>query len=225
MLALTLIRPWSCALSRGPKPIENRSWAPPRKALGQVIAFHGGKRWDRDASVGMRANIFGAPPLWPGAPSADYESPQGVVGAGRLVGYMAPDGALVPAAGYEVRFNVRRLEGETWYTDGSYGWVFDERVSFDDAIPCGGAQGLWRLGDYPAAVAQAHLDVAGFNAAHPVGTPVRYWSGRRFGDGQISRTREPACMMSGHGSVWLEGVSGSIALSHVEALPSVLELA
>jgi hypothetical protein len=63
--------------------------------------------------------------------------------------------------------------------------------------------------------------VDAFNAIHPVGTPVRYWKGVREGEGRISRTRTPAQMLSGHTAiVWLEGVSGGIALTHVEPLPA-----
>jgi hypothetical protein len=63
--------------------------------------------------------------------------------------------------------------------------------------------------------------VDAFNAIHPVGTPVRYWKGVREGEGRISRTRTPAQMLGGHTAiVWLEGVSGGIALTHVEPLPA-----
>lgn len=58
-----------------------------------------------------------------------------------------------------------------------------------------------------------------WNARHPVGTEVRYWSFVRSGDGVVSRTRSNARMMGGHTAVlWVEGHHGCIALSHVEAL-------
>ncbi|WP_346536985.1 hypothetical protein [Micromonospora sp. DPT] len=56
-----------------------------------------------------------------------------------------------------------------------------------------------------------------FNAIHPVGTTVRYWKGVREGDGKTSTTRTEAQLLSGHTAVvWLEGVSGCIALTHIE---------
>ncbi|MDH6460150.1 hypothetical protein M2302_000301 [Micromonospora sp. A200] len=56
-----------------------------------------------------------------------------------------------------------------------------------------------------------------FNAAHPIGTTVRYWKGVREGDGKTSTTRTEAQLLSGHTAVvWLEGVSGCIALTHIE---------
>jgi hypothetical protein len=59
-----------------------------------------------------------------------------------------------------------------------------------------------------------------FNRLFPVGTRVRYWKGAREGRGKESVTRSEASVLSGHTAVvWLEGVSGAIALSHVEPLP------
>lgn len=65
---------------------------------------------------------------------------------------------------------------------------------------------------------RAQREVDAFNARHPVGTPVRYWLGVREGPGSTSRTRSQAALMSDHASVWIEGVAGSVALSHVEVI-------
>lgn len=58
-----------------------------------------------------------------------------------------------------------------------------------------------------------------FNAAHPVGTPVRYWPWFREGDGIESVTRTPAWLL-GHGEavVSVDGHAGGIALTHVAIL-------
>lgn len=62
----------------------------------------------------------------------------------------------------------------------------------------------------------AEQQAAAFNAAHHVGTPVRYWKGVREGDGVISRTKTPAEVLGGHTAVvWIEDCSGCVALSHV----------
>lgn len=51
----------------------------------------------------------------------------------------------------------------------------------------------------------------------PVGTPVRYWSGSRQGDGEASRTCSTVQLLGGHlPVVWVEGVTGAIAMSHIE---------
>lgn len=59
-----------------------------------------------------------------------------------------------------------------------------------------------------------------WNAKHPVGTLVRYWRGVR-GDGhdETGETRSPAQVLAGHSAVvWIYGCSGSIRLTHVEAI-------
>ena len=59
--------------------------------------------------------------------------------------------------------------------------------------------------------------VAKWNERFHVGTKVRYWTGAREGVGKISYTQSPAEVLSGHTAViWLSGVSGCVALSHVE---------
>lgn len=44
MRALTW-RPWSDAIVRGPKRVENRPWTPPGFFLGETIAIHAGKKY------------------------------------------------------------------------------------------------------------------------------------------------------------------------------------
>lgn len=59
---------------------------------------------------------------------------------------------------------------------------------------------------------------AKWNATHPVGTVVRYWTGLREGEGRTGATRHAASVMCDHVSVWIEGCSGSVCLSHVEVV-------
>jgi hypothetical protein len=65
-----------------------------------------------------------------------------------------------------------------------------------------------------AAIREAEL----WNAAHSVGTTVRYWTGAREGEGRESTTRSEAAEMCGSAVVWIKGQAGCIALSHVEVL-------
>lgn len=58
-----------------------------------------------------------------------------------------------------------------------------------------------------------------FNRLHPPGTPVRYWTGRREGEGQIANTRGAAFALMGHTAVVMLDVAGGVvALSHVSPL-------
>jgi hypothetical protein len=61
-----------------------------------------------------------------------------------------------------------------------------------------------------------------WNERFPVGTPVRYWTGARVGHGQKGKTRTLAEGLNGHTAVlWLEGVSGCVALSHIQPEPKL----
>ncbi len=60
--------------------------------------------------------------------------------------------------------------------------------------------------------------VDAWNAAHPIGTHVRYWPGALGGEALDGVTRTPAQMLGHTPVVWLKGVPGCIALSHVEPI-------
>lgn len=52
-----------------------------------------------------------------------------------------------------------------------------------------------------------------------IGTPVRYWTGCREGDGNASRTRTEVQMLGGHTPVvWVEYEPSAIAVTHVEEI-------
>jgi len=57
---------------------------------------------------------------------------------------------------------------------------------------------------------------AKWNERFPVGTKVRYWTGVREGSGTVSVTRSEAQLLCNTAVIWIEGVSGCVALSHVE---------
>lgn len=62
---------------------------------------------------------------------------------------------------------------------------------------------------------QAEADA--WSAGHPVGTPVRYWSGLREGAGALGEVSHPAQVVSNHVSAWVTGHAACIAISHIEA--------
>ncbi len=58
-----------------------------------------------------------------------------------------------------------------------------------------------------------------FNAAWPVGTPVRYWPILGDGDYEETRTRSVAWHLgSGHTVVKVEGRAGGVSLEHIAVL-------
>lgn len=158
MRAITLWRPWSDAIIHGPKRIENRTWAPPRALLGHTIAIHSGKTWDADIGCGLRAMGSGWSP-----PMENAQSPQGVIGVARLVGFIddaqgvawgraEPSSLLVRCLRETAQWDARiapRLADPWWM--GPVGWIFDEPLALTTPIACRGAQGLWTV---PADVAR-----------------------------------------------------------------------
>ena len=56
-----------------------------------------------------------------------------------------------------------------------------------------------------------------FNARFPIGTLMFAWTGEKKGPGRVGQVRARAEILSGHTPiVWLAGIRGCIALSHVE---------
>jgi len=72
---------------------------------------------------------------------------------------------------------------------------------------------------FNATTRKAQAEALEFNDRHAVGQAVRFWKGRKAGDGQVSRTRTEAQVLGGHTAVvWLRDAAGCVALSHVEPL-------
>jgi hypothetical protein len=69
---------------------------------------------------------------------------------------------------------------------------------------------------------KAAIAVRDFNKQHPVGTPVRYTSDFTQANQPLTtRTRSSAQILaSGKPVIWIEGVAGCVALSHIEAVPA-----
>ena len=69
---------------------------------------------------------------------------------------------------------------------------------------------------------EAQVAAERFNAQHPAGTAVRYWTGVVEGEGRLGKTRSEAYVMGGHTAVVaLEGLAGVISLSHVQPVEPV----
>lgn len=66
--------------------------------------------------------------------------------------------------------------------------------------------------------ARVDAEVAAWNVAHPVGTPVRFWPWTRDEEGRPSRTRSAAWAPGRTPMVLVEGYVGGIILSHVEVV-------
>lgn len=143
---ISIRQPWASLIIGGPlspgvKPIENRTWKPAVRLLGQRIAIHASKKLDMEAFEEL---IDGYIPgfersEWPyGKPG---EFPTGaVIGTARLVRVFVgePRGMFDPVYPDGMPDDCKR-----WY-GGPVGIELREVVRIDP-VPCKGARGFWRL--------------------------------------------------------------------------------
>lgn len=125
--ALTLLHPWPWAILRLGKRIENRGWYP-QHMVGKRIAIHGAKR---PAGLGMKNAKAMAQELAEKFNARD----QLLNGKDFII-----EGLICVATIGEIL----RESDDPWF-QGPYGWKLVDVTVFGHPIPCGGAQGLWRI--------------------------------------------------------------------------------
>lgn len=143
MRALTLIRPWCWAIVHAGKDIENRSWPPPEKVIGSVIAIHSGLKFS-DEAVGAIDGIA-APTYEVGqfAPTHERLWPGGrIVGTARIVGW-AKDRGNPTWVGVDPDVAFAAIHSP-WY-GGPFGWILRDAKALAEPVPCRGGQGLWTV--------------------------------------------------------------------------------
>ncbi len=115
--ALTVRQPWATAIRDLGKHIENRTWAPPEAALGQVIAIHAGHSFDEAGADWIAARL-------------------GIM----LTSKAVPLGAIIALARLQ---RVVEESDDLWFA-GPYGWEFADVLPFEP-LPCRGKLGLWTV--------------------------------------------------------------------------------
>ncbi len=118
MLALTVWQPWAVALIELRKDVENRSWAPPRRAIDTRIAIHAGKTLD-SAAVAHLVRL-------------------GLMRPGAITG--APLGAIVGTVELQ---GGSRSAVSPWAEPGMWHWLVTDPRRLREPVPCRGAQGRW----------------------------------------------------------------------------------
>ncbi len=147
MHGLTVWQPWAFALACGAKPVENRTWPPPARALGQQIAIHAGKEIDRGGIDAFKeiARHPAVKPLLPKGLTLAVMPRSAIVSVGELVGALQVEGGLAGAVVGELSAADReRILASPW-TCGPWAWLFAEMRRLAHPVPCRGAQGLWVL--------------------------------------------------------------------------------
>lgn len=135
MKALTLWQPWAWAVAAGHKPIENRPWPPPSGTVGQRIALHAGKIWDRaraDSVLELSGELYFPPEARTGG---------AIVGFATIVGYVC-DGVCANSG--RLRRELLDADEVRWYF-GPFGWVLRDPIALERPVPCRGFQKLWEL--------------------------------------------------------------------------------
>jgi hypothetical protein len=130
MRALTLWRPWPWAIANGYKRVENRDWAPPEWLLGQRMAIHAGKKYDKASEVEI-CKLLGRDSL-----PAEARVESAIVAVVTVAGVCNLDRQhLADFPGWK---------DQTAWSFGPYVWLLKDVVAIEP-VPCRGAQGLWNL--------------------------------------------------------------------------------
>lgn len=126
---LTLWRPWPTYILHPdilrPKRVENRTWHPPRKLLGQRVGIHAGGTLDHEIEF-----FSGRYTDWHATPA--------------MIEHAAVRFALVGVARVAGSATTCPPGQERWWC-GPVGWLLDDVVCFDEPIQMKGAQGVWTI--------------------------------------------------------------------------------
>lgn len=145
MMGLTLMQPWAWAIAHAGKDVENRTWAPNRKFIGQRIAIHAGRNYDSDAHA-----FFDALGI-------DWRRPAcretGIVATATLRGVLGLQGT--PAS---LAHNLAALFGQSPWLFGPLGWCLADVVPLRQAVPCRGSL-MMLARDYLRAIGAARIAV------------------------------------------------------------------
>lgn len=140
MKALTLWRPWSDAIVHGPKRVENRPWCPPATILGELIAIHAGMKYGIAEGWSLPGDY---------SPPDEDESPTGIVGVARVMGYLdlrkgERRGEIAGGRLFRLGTRIYELDTDPWWL-GPVGWLLEDVVALPKPLACPGALGLWRV--------------------------------------------------------------------------------
>ena len=164
MSAITLHEPWVWLVAEGFKVSETRSWRPPARLLGELIAMHAAKR----PIVWSEVNSEIAKVISDVTGELRGVTPEGmpfgaVVATARLSGYLSVECHETEwgeVAGE--RLSRERAVGQVWtgpcsstegsvlidpygdYSVGRYIWLLEDIRKLSEPIPAIGRQGIWK---------------------------------------------------------------------------------
>lgn len=124
MKAITIKQPWASLIVHGIKDIENRTWACPKKYLGQRVLIHASAKPDIEPYM-----IFN---------DAQADAIDNCVMD--VCGYYKQTGAIVGSV--EI-VNCVQNHPSIWADKGVYNWVLANPVLFKKPIPAKGRLSFW----------------------------------------------------------------------------------
>lgn len=127
MFALSVWQPWAWAILHAGKWVENRTWYPSEKIIGQPIALHASKRQPTPDELNLVRRLAGGLCIEPG---------QCTLGA--IVGVVVVTGTVRPHE------RANPTKPAQWLEPGLVAWKLASPVAIAP-IPCRGRQGLWQL--------------------------------------------------------------------------------
>jgi hypothetical protein len=140
MKALSLWQPWASAMAIGLKKIETRSWSTPYRGL---VAIHAAKKESRDLVEFFNAKMLVGRHSQPFHNHRIYSFSMLPLGAVVAIGNLVD---CAPVEKLVTDFRVNTLEVK-WgnYSQGRFGWVFEDIVKLETPIHIRGMQGLFNV--------------------------------------------------------------------------------
>ena len=127
--ALSFLQPWLWAMMYAGKDVENRSWAPPARIIGNRIGLHASKGIDEGLPFLTIKNLSGKVP-------PDDDDP------------VLHRGSIVATAVVKEFFRrvdtLHPLARSPWFF-GEVGWVLDDIRPLEKPLPHRGSLGLWKI--------------------------------------------------------------------------------
>lgn len=172
MKAITIWPEWAWAICYLGKPVENRTWSPPKGMIGQRIAIHAG------ASIGgvkteqacgnaviklVNMAVDSGWNLELGGPVLDVFEKNGVrvefdarsiqksaivataILAGSTEGYWCHHEGQIKSASKTMVEVTPGIECLGWQAEGQFHWLLEDVKVLDEPIPMKGKQKLWSL--------------------------------------------------------------------------------
>ena len=145
MHAITIKQPWAYAICHLGKRIENRTWKPSEKLIGQRVAIHAGSTTDYDAFAWMGERGLTRDVTHDALPAC--QALGAVVATALLVGYAEETKSgrpVVMGGAHRIAEAFTHEQIRLWWM-GPIGHVLADLRVLATPIPCKGQLGYWRL--------------------------------------------------------------------------------